>query len=230
MKYKAILLDLDNTLYDYNKPHSLAIDAVFDYCSKNFKIEKNKFDIEYKSARFIINNQLTKTASSHNRLLYFQYMLENLQINPLDHALELYNIYWDTFIKNMILYEGVYDFLKKFEGKVCIITDLTAEIQYRKIKKLKLTNLIDFIVTSEEAGIEKPSRNIFELALKKINLKKSEICMIGDNYEKDIVGGLNLGIKSFWFNLKAENIVENDNQNINKINSYKTLIELLCKK
>ena len=118
--------------------------------------------------------------------------------------------------------------MKKFTGKVCIITDLTAEIQYRKIKKLKLTNLIDFIVTSEEAGIEKPSSNIFELALKKINLKSSEICMIGDSYEKDIVGGINLGIKSFWFNAKVDNIV--DNENVNKIDSFNNLIELLCKK
>ena len=61
---------------------------------------------------------------------------------------------------------------------ICCVTDLTSQIQFRKIVKLKLEDKINFIVTSEEAGIEKPNKKIFDLALEKINLKYDEAIMI----------------------------------------------------
>jgi putative hydrolase of the HAD superfamily len=46
---------------------------------------------------------------------------------------------------------------------------------------------VDYLVSSEEAGAEKPDPKVFELSLEKLGLKKDEVVMIGDNYEKDIM-------------------------------------------
>ena len=80
---------------------------------------------------------------------------------------------------------------------ICCVTDLTAEIQFRKLMKLNLENKIKFIVTSEEVGIEKPNKKMFEKALEKLNLKADQVIMIGDSMSKDILGGEALEIKSF---------------------------------
>ena len=68
-----------------------------------------------------------------------------------------------------------------------IITDLTTQIQFRKIVHLELDEYIDYIVTSEETGYDKPHPAPYKLALKKLNFNKNEIIwMFGDDPIKDI--------------------------------------------
>ena len=61
------------------------------------------------------------------------------------------------------------------------ITDLTAQIQFRKLIYFGLDELFDYVVTSEEAGMDKPHKSAFELAIKKLNCRPEKIIMIGDD-------------------------------------------------
>ena len=72
MKYKGILLDIDNTLYDYNKPHAFAKNKVLEYCMSELNLSKAEINIAYEKARKQVHIELSETAASHNRLLYFQ--------------------------------------------------------------------------------------------------------------------------------------------------------------
>lgn len=226
MKYKGILLDIDNTLYDYNISHNIAKNNVIEYCVTHFKRPQSAIESAYKKARGLVHIELSETAASHNRLLYFQKMCEELNINSLNNALTLYNIYWDSFLDNMKPFEGIYDFLKKYENAICLVTDLTAHIQYRKIEKLKLNTYCNKLVTSEEAGREKPHPYMFMLALKKLNLSTNEVCMIGDNFKKDCIGASNLGISSVWINHenKQQDI---ENPLIKEVASFKDILNIL---
>lgn len=76
------------------------------------------------------------------------------KINPLESSFIIYNIYWDAFLENIIPFDGVYKLLEKYKNNICLVTDLTAHIQYRKVEKLKLNEYCQAIVTSEEAGKE----------------------------------------------------------------------------
>ena len=100
---------------------------------------------------------------------------------------------------------------------------MTAQIQYRKIDKLGLSNDIDFMVSSEETGLEKPSPIMFELALKKMNVKANEAAYFGDSLERDIVGAANVGIKPFWY--IGEKDVADTNVSCIKIRSYHEVID-----
>lgn len=200
MKYKGIFLDIDNTIYDYPTSHKAAIKKVISKFSVLLSKSEKKILNSYNDSRSEIHKELQGSASSHNRLLYFQRTFEKLDHNPLLYSLDAYNYYWDVFIENMNLFEGVVAFLiwAKKHCKICFVTDLTADIQFKKIFKKKLFKYADNIVTSEEAGKEKPNPAIFILALKKLGLNCSEVCMIGDSVEKDIQGANNLGIKAYW--------------------------------
>lgn len=226
MKYEGLLLDIDNTLYDYNITHSFAKNRVFDYCISEFNLSKVEISTAYDIARNRVHVELSETAASHNRLLYFQKMLEILKINALKYSFEIYNIYWDSFLEVLKPFDGIYDLLQKYENKICLVTDLTAHIQYRKIKKMGLDKYCNFLVTSEEAGREKPHPYMFMLALQKLNLNQNEVCMIGDNFKKDIIGATALGIESIWFN-HEEKIVQSDNILIKEARSLKKILELL---
>lgn len=223
MKIKGILLDIDDTLYDYNKSHLAALSAVFNKLKKSYNIDRKRFKYFYEKAKFQIHTELKNTASCHNRLLYFQRMFELLSVNSLKDTSILYDIYWNTFLKNLAPYRGVYDFLdavKKF--KICFVSDLTADVQHRKIRKMRLFKYDSILVTSEEAGIEKPHPAIFRLALKKLRLKPSEVCMIGDNYERDIAGAAKLSIRSLWFN-KGGKIKIRHNPRVAEFRNFKEL-------
>ncbi|MCT7433177.1 HAD family hydrolase [Aliarcobacter cryaerophilus] len=225
-KYKGILLDIDNTLYNYDITHKIAKNQVLEFCINELNLEKDIVENAYEIGRKKVHIELSETAASHNRLLYFQKMCEILNINSLDYAFRIYNIYWDTFLENMTPFDGIYDFLEKYKNKICLVTDLTAHIQYRKIEKLKLNQFIDKIVTSEEAGREKPHPYMFMLALEKLNLGKHEVCMIGDSFKKDILGASNLGIDSIWFN--HENKQEKyNNQSIKEVTMFEKILELI---
>jgi putative hydrolase of the HAD superfamily len=225
LKIKGILLDIDNTLYDYETAHKAALELVLASLVKKYSLDRNTLNQYYEKARVETHVVLSEMAASHNRLLYFQRMFEYLNMNALRYTLDAYNDYWDTFIENIKLHEGVYDFLKSLRGKsICLVSDLTALIQHRKIQRMKLCDYVDFLVTSEEAGREKPHPYIFMLALMKIGLTPADVVMIGDSYEKDITGAVNLGIRSLWFNKK--NVKKELHTLVTEFKSFNELTEL----
>jgi FMN phosphatase YigB (HAD superfamily) len=226
MKYKALLLDIDNTLYDYNAVHIIAKKNVIDFCTKKFGIDESIITKAYEQARKKVHVELSETAASHNRLLYFQKMCELLKCNPLEYSFEIYNLYWNTFLDKLIPFEGVYDLLDMYKNKICILTDLTAHIQYRKIEKLKINKYCQAIVTSEEAGKEKPHPYMFMLAMQKLNLLPHEVCMIGDSLNKDIFGASSLNIDSIWLNHEKK-ITNYNNINIKEVHIFKEILELI---
>jgi len=199
--FKGIIFDLDNTLYDYDACHSSSLLYCSEIALEKYSISKDDFDKCYYVARKKINTTLNGMAASHSRILYFQTMSEDVfgKTNA-DFSLEMENAYWSSFIDNMVFFEGAESLLEKIRNhgiKTCILTDLTTQIQTQKWIKLDLGRFMNFLITSEEVGVEKPNSKMFEVALMKLNLNISEVAMIGDNLEKDIKGAEKLGITAF---------------------------------
>ncbi len=210
MGFKNLILDLDNTLYGYDRPHKIGMAKVLSEFSSKFAISDEKMQETFSLARKQTHIELLGRAASHNRLLYFQKMLEINGLNSISDALYFYECYWETFLSEMKPFDAVLEALEmqKAKGtKICILTDLTAHIQYRKIDRLGLTDYLDFLVTSEEVGAEKPHPYMFMKALFKLGGNTSNSIMIGDNWEKDIVGANNLGLEAIWINHNNENKV-----------------------
>jgi L-ribulose-5-phosphate 4-epimerase len=195
---KAILFDLDDTLYDYSRAHTFAIKAAFRELQKYMTITHAHFLKLYKLAREEIHKELSGTASAHNRVLYFQRLIEKTEntVKP-DIVLNLYNTYWDTLLENMKLSPGVievFDYCQAHDIKIAIVSDLTTKIQLRKLQKLGISDYVDVLVTSEEAGSEKPHAIMFLLTLNKLRVSPEEALMVGDNTVADIEGANFVGL------------------------------------
>ena len=74
------------------------------------------------------------------------------------------------------------------------ITDLTAQIQFRKLVYFGLDEFFDYVVTSEEAGADKPDKKPFEVVFEKLQLEPERMWMIGDNPRSDMVGAGKMGM------------------------------------
>ena len=207
-KVKAVLLDLDNTLYEYEPCHQYALKSCWQYLKKNHKISFAQFKKNYEVARQSVKKYTLGQAASHSRFLYFQRFLEKIYGKTnIVLTIELEELYWKNFFKKMKLFNGVLDFLKKCRKnniKVCLITDLTAKIQFEKINHLKIGKYLNFVVSSEEAGHDKPHQDIFKLALEKLELRPKDVILIGDDYEKDLAGGEKIGIKTILINSRKK--------------------------
>lgn len=188
----AVLFDTDNTLYAYEPAHLAGMRAVREKAARLFGIASDKFDQGFDAARSAIKERLGKTASSHSRLLYFQRMLELLGLgSQVLLALDLEQTYWRSFLGGARLFPGLKEFLDdlRIAGvPTAIVTDLTAQIQFRKIVYFGLDRYFDYIVTSEEAGLDKPHPAPFELAVAKMRPAGDCLWMIGDHPEHDIAG------------------------------------------
>ncbi len=189
----AILFDTDNTLYPYDPAHAAAQQAVRDKVVSTFSISGAEFDKAFKEARAQVKDRLKHTAASHSRLLYLQRMLEIMGLgSQVLLALDFEQTYWRTFLSNAVLFDGVKELLDdlRLQGiPTAIVTDLTAQIQFRKVVYFGLDRYFDYIVTSEEAGFDKPHAAPFQIALEKMRPKGDCIWMIGDNPVNDIRGG-----------------------------------------
>ena len=189
---EAFLFDTDNTLYPYEPAHNAAQNAVRDKVVNTFSITPEEFDRAFKEARNHVKTRLQNTASSHSRLLYLQRMLEIMGLgSQVLLALDFEQTYWRTFLSNAILFDDVKELLDDIRLlgiPTAIVTDLTAQIQFRKVVYFGLDHYFDYIVTSEEAGFDKPHEAPFKIALEKMQTKGDRIWMIGDNPINDISG------------------------------------------
>lgn len=191
-KPDVVFFDFDNTLYPYGISHEAGMLAVREKAKRLLSVTTQDFERAFEEARKELKERVGPTAASHNRLLYFHRTIELLGLRTqVIMALDLEQTYWATYLNKARLFEGVTNFIDvlRVEGiKTALVTDLTAQIQYKKLIYLRLEHAFDFVVTSEEAGSDKPHPAPFNLALSKVNSGNGKIWMIGDDFYSDIMG------------------------------------------
>ena len=83
----------------------------------------------------------------------------------------------------------------------------SASARSRRVKGAGLLDYIEEVFVSEKLDAEKPSRKIFDAALRTLGVENKEhVLMVGDSLSSDIQGGENAGLDTCWFNpSRAEN-------------------------
>lgn len=84
--------------------------------------------------------------------------------------------------------------------KVGILSNGFKEVQFDKLRSGGILDKVDCIVLSDEIDVNKPDRRIFDYALSKAGAAASESIFIGDNPETDILGAVNAGWRTIFFN------------------------------
>jgi putative hydrolase of the HAD superfamily len=197
----GIIFDLDDTIYNYTECHDAALRTCITFLCEKTEIGFDTILQQYNKIAKQLKDELPGVASSHNKSIYFKQLLENLGLSY-THFIHINDLYWRTFYDNIRPFDGVREYIewnRKLGIKIGVLTDYETEYQIIKLEKLGLLELVDHIVTSEEIGIEKPSRRAFLTILDQMKLRPEDVCMIGDNYKKDICGASELGIRGLLF-------------------------------
>ncbi|AJC87296.1 HAD-IA family hydrolase [Campylobacter insulaenigrae] len=183
-KYKLIMVDIDNTLFNYTFAHKKALENVM--LQFNFSIE------DYNHAKKSLDKR-NLAANHHKKELYFKIICENKNIH-FAKAKEMFELYTFTFIENIKVDKTMFNFLsyvKKLNKKVIAITNFYFIEQMNKLNRANLTGMIDYLVCSEEFELEKPNKALINRALElyKEPIDDEEIIMIGDSAVDNFLGG-----------------------------------------
>lgn len=199
---KAVIFDVDNTLYSYTKAHTVAFAALSEYAGKNLGLTPESFERLHKKTEHELRELMGEVAAVHNRLIRYQNMLESRGLPLYPHVLKMNELYWNTLLEASAPSDGALEalqMLKRQGMRIGIGTDMTARIQFRKLTALGLLPEIDFLVSSEEAGAEKPDPVFFSRCVKKAGCREQECLFVGDSLKKDVLGAANAGLKAVWY-------------------------------
>lgn len=214
MSYKLVLIDLDDTLFDYPKTEETAFRNTFKELGffveselSNDKKEEiyEKIKDRYKDVNLQLWKDLEKGAVDKDRLkvVRFEKIIEefDLKYNPY----EMSELYLKKLGEGIFPFEATEKLCEYLHSKykVGIVTNGIKEVQHSRIENSTISKYIDKIIISDEVGVNKPDKRIFEYAINYFEIMdKSEVIMIGDSLGADIKGGQNAGIDTCWVNLR----------------------------
>ncbi|MCZ8344162.1 MAG: HAD-IA family hydrolase [Leptospira sp.] len=204
-KHMPLLLDLDNTLLPSKLAYEFAIEKLAeDWSQKNFGTD---FLELYEKARKEVKNQLSFHSSNRLRILCFKLMLEKktkgLESKIIKDILWLddrYFLHFESFLQNQ---KKKPDYTKELFPRlvqiserepVFLVTNETLRTQLLKLQNFFPPEFRYQLITSEEVGFEKPSTEFFSYVLRKVDAKREDCLMVGDNWEDDILGAAKHGI------------------------------------
>lgn len=205
---KALIFDLDDTLYDQEEPFKRAVQAYL-------PVQDEQMEALYIAFRFHAD-QVFEAATTGEMSLEASHIyrmkraLADFGFEVSDElALTIQKDYQENQ-GNLILspeIPAVFDYCHKKRIRLGIITNGPHLHQLRKLQSLEMTNWISDYVTiiSGQVGVTKPAKAIFDLMVEKMQLLPEELCYIGDSFENDVVGAKGAGWKAIWLNHRNRN-------------------------
>ncbi len=204
MPLQALLLDLDNTVYAYAPCHAAGLAAAHKLAGGRHEAwwDGEAFTAAYHAARRLVKARVGEQAASHSRLLYFKQMLETAQgRTDAAWALALDAAYWDQYFHHMELDPGCREALLAFRAaglRLAWVSDMLTEQQLAKVLALGLGDMVEFLITSEEAGAEKPDPAGVDLALACLGVPAAEAWLVGDSLHRDVGAAHARGLTAVW--------------------------------
>ena len=182
----AIVFDLDNTLYEYLPADRAGREAVYSYFQDKLKISPQASKGAWDTAKEITKKMNASQAAQHSRLVYAQHSLRILAYEGHPTlALEIEELYWSNFLANVEIFPDVQETLTLLRFNkipIVLVTDLTSQIQLRKLLHLRLEKEFDVVVTSEMVGCEKVDLIPFRFALEGLSLaSRKHVWFVGDS-------------------------------------------------
>ena len=216
---KAIIFDAYGTLFDVNSAAEKCKSKIGDKW-ENFANYWRKTQLEYTWLRSLMCRhkdfwKITEDSLDKSMKAF------KIDIRMKNELLDLYKI-----LSPYPEVKGTLEKLKEKKYKLAILSNGTPALLNGLVKSNDLQNLFDDIFSIEEVKIYKPSSKVYDMPIKKYNIKNEEVAFLSAN-TWDVSGGGNYGFTSIWVN-RNKNIFDNlDYKPKNEISGLNQLIDIL---
>lgn len=197
MSFGAVLFDLDDTLLPFDLGHRAGLEAAASCLQP--EVSAASFGAAYQRARAAVKQRTAGSAASHDRLLYAAELCAAQGLGP-TRALEVGEAYWAAYLAAVEPPAAMVELIKALRTtgvRTAVVTNLTTRSQLRKVQRLASFGAsFDAVVTSEEAGAEKPALAPFQLVCARLKVPPSNCLFVGDAQRDDMAGGAAAGMGS----------------------------------
>lgn len=202
-KYDIVLLDADETVFDFKKSEAYSFEKTLAEFGVEFNEERLKLysDINLYMWKALERGEVTRESLKTKR---FDMFFEQVGVANIDTKLfnERYVYYLSTCT---FLLDGAYEFVEKLSKycKLYLATNGLTIVQRGRLEKSSIKPFLNGFFISEEIGFAKPDKAYFEYILTDIKAEdKSRVIILGDSETSDMQGGKNIGIKTCLYNPK----------------------------
>ena len=189
---KAVVFDLDNTLLDFMKMKSMAIDAGIEgmmEAGMDINPTRAKEDIFqiYRDQGYEYQEVFNQYITNHCGDLRHRYLAAAIVSyrKAKEASLLLYPNVNSTLIK-----------LSKMGLKLGVVSDAPSREAWIRIFSLNLHHVFDHVVTFDDTKKRKPSSEPFQKIIESLGVRSEEMIMVGDWPERDIIGAKKMGMKT----------------------------------
>ncbi|HEY0754818.1 MAG TPA: HAD family hydrolase [Ktedonobacteraceae bacterium] len=204
---KAVLFDLDDTLFDHLHSTRQGLQAV---CEAYPSLQQLPLDLlfadytrvlEEMHLRVLAGSMTIDEGRRERFRRFFQLHAPAFADLPstLEHAAMLHR---EQYQISRQMVAGALPLLERLHGqvKIALVTNNVVAEQVDKLRVLRLEHLVDELVTSEETGSIKPDPRIFHVALERCGCRAAEAVVVGDSWQADVLGARQAGIRAVWLN------------------------------
>ena len=218
MKYTTLLLDLDETLFDFSKSERYAIDRLMEkynipVTEENRKLYSAINDSKWKKLE---KGEITRPQLFKER--FSDFFKETGTTADISEA----NLSYMNFLSQAsFILDGALETCEKLSKSraLYLVTNGTKIVQNGRLSGSPIMKYIKGVFISEEIGLNKPQKEYFDYVLARIGEKdKSKILVVGDSLSSDIAGALNSGLDSCWVNRKNQSVESGATYTIGSIN------------
>lgn len=200
---KALIFDLDDTLYDQIQPFAKAVGqyaAVPDSLVEPLYLAfRHHSDAVFASS---VSGEMSMR-DMHVYRMQRAFSDLGLTVSPeTAYAIQVTYAKEQEQLQFMPGAEELFAFCKKQHLTLGLITNGPYEHQLKKIQSLRLSNWMpeNLIIISGQVGVFKPDVTIFKMMEERLQLSPKDLCYVGDSFESDIVGAKAAGWQAVWFN------------------------------
>jgi len=207
-KYKDLFIDFDDTLYDTYGNAVIALRETFDaFHLERYFADPQVFYDAYWAANIDLWTRYSKGEIDRPYLIVERFRRplsagEGLDITEA-FCLEMSDRFLDFCSSKPGVVDGAHElmgYLKQKGYRMHMCSNGFHEVQYKKLAACGLRDFFDTVILSEDAGVNKPSPQYFDYALKVSGAERATTLMIGDNLNTDVLGALNAGLDAMLFN------------------------------
>ncbi len=187
IKIKAVVFDLDDTLYFEPDYVMSGFRAVAQYVAERHGMDEHK-----------VLNDLMEILQREGRGRVFDYWVEREGLQDLLTIPELVTVYW-AHTPTIGFYPDVAPTLKRLRAKgilLGIITDGNLLAQTNKVQALGVEDMVDLVICTDAKGQAywKPNPQVFMDALNSLNVRPNESVYVGNDPRKDFSGPEQIGM------------------------------------